>query len=94
MTKPDKTGKTGLQKSYEENKDAQFMYAYLAMMNWDIDKLKKGVKTEVTSDIRKKLARYTDDRTKLKGTTEYNREEVEEKTQGDFSGFKTFTKGK
>lgn len=91
MTKPDKTGKTKLQQSYESNKDAQFMYAYLAMLNWDIDKLKKGVRTEVTQDLKKKLGNYTDSRTKMKGTTEYNRQEMEDK-QGDFSGFSRLLK--
>ncbi len=33
---PDKTGKTGLQKHNETNENAQFMYAYLAMNDWDL----------------------------------------------------------
>lgn len=90
MTKIDKSGKTKLQQNYETNKDAQFLYAYLDMLGWDLDKLKKGVKTEVTADLKRKLSNFTDSRTKLnKGRTEYNANEMGQQKEGDFTGFKT-----
>ncbi len=66
MAQPDKkSGKTKLQLHNESNKDAQFLYTYLVTKNWDIDKLKKSVKTEVTSDLKKNLGRFTDNRQKI-----------------------------
>lgn len=68
MTKPDrKTGKTPLQTHNETNVDAQVLYAYLAMNNWDITKLEKQVKTKVTSELSKKLKNITDSRNKISG---------------------------
>ncbi len=67
MMKPDKDGKTGLQKHHETNENAQFMYAYLAMNNWDISKLEKQVKNKVSSDLASKLSNFKNDsRSKLK----------------------------
>lgn len=82
-----KSGKTGLQESYENNIDAQFMYAYLAKNNFDISKLEKIVKTKVTSEVRKSLSQYTDSRNKLSsGRTD--KEEKPDATQSSFGGFK------
>jgi len=66
IMKPDKTGKTGLQKHNETNEDAQFLYAYLAMNNWDINKLERQVKTKVHSELASKLANFKDGRSKMK----------------------------
>ncbi len=68
MTKPvdKKTGKSQLAINNETNEDAQFLYAYLDMLKWDISKLEKQVKTKVTSDFNKKIQNYTDSRDKLK----------------------------
>ena len=61
----------------EKNKDAQFLYAYLDVMNWDLSKLEKSVKTKVTSELRKNLNKFTDTRTKMskQGKTEYQENE-------------------
>jgi hypothetical protein len=82
-----KSGKTGLQESYENNIDAQFMYAYLAKNNFDITKLEKIVKTKVTSEVRKSLTNYTDSRSKM-STGRTDREEKPDATQSNFAGFK------
>lgn len=83
-----KSGKTGLQESYENNTDAQFMYAYLAMNNFDITKLEKMVESKVTSKVRKSLSNYTDQRFKTtKGSTER-----ESKVTGEEVGFDAFRK--
>ena len=81
-----KTRKTQLQINNEKNsKEAQFLYAYLDYINWDINKLKTQVKTEVSADIKKSLSKFTDSRTKLaKGKTE-KQESTEE---NPFAGFK------
>jgi hypothetical protein len=81
-----KTGLTPLQKHNQENKDAQLLYAYLAMNNWNLDTLKKGVKTEVTSELSKKLKNITDTRTKMKGKPDSF---AGEKTKNNFSAFRT-----
>jgi len=69
MTKPTdkKTGKTKLQINNETRKDAQFLYAYLDMMDFDLTKLEKKAESKVTSELRKKLGNFTDNRAKLKG---------------------------
>lgn len=89
MSKPvdKKTGKTQLMVNNEKNKDAQYLYAYLDMMNWDISKLEKSVKTKVTSELRKNLGKFTDSRTKIakQGSTE----KVEEDDSNPFGGFKS-----
>jgi len=88
MSKPvdKKTGKTQLMVNNEKNKDAQYLYAYLDMMNWDISKLEKSVKTKVTSELRKNLNKFTDSRAKIgrQGKTEYTEEK-----ENTFEGFKT-----
>jgi len=63
---PDKTGKTGLQKHNETNENAQFLYAYLAMNEWDLSKLERQVKTKVNSELASKLSNFKDGRSKLK----------------------------
>lgn len=67
IMKPDRTGKTGLQKHNETNENAQFLYAYLAMNDWDLSKLERQVKTKVNSELASKLSNFKDGRTKLKG---------------------------
>lgn len=85
MTKVDKTGKTALQKHNETNQDAQILYAYLAMNNWDISKLEKQVKTRVTSELQKVLKNVTDNRSKLKGSSDSFKDKTE---KNDFSAFR------
>ena len=87
MTSVDrKTGKTKMQQNYETNKESQFLYAYLDMMNWDIKKLEKQVETKVTSSLRQKLENYTDTRAK---TGKMARTNVQEQEENPFAGFKT-----
>lgn len=88
MTKVDKkTGKTPLQVHNDTNVDAQVLYAYLAMNNWDIEKLEKQVKTKVTSELNKKLKNITDSRNKIsKGGSE---QFVDDKGKNNFSAFRT-----
>lgn len=66
IMKPDKEGKTGLQKHNETNQDAQFLYAYLAMNNWDLSKLETQVKSKVHSELASKLSNFKDSRSKMK----------------------------
>lgn len=66
IIKPDKTGKTGLQKHNETNQDAQFMYAYLAMNDWNLEKLERQVKTKINSELASKLGNFKDSRSKMK----------------------------
>lgn len=87
MSTPDrKTGKTKLQEHNETNKDAQWLYAYLAKNNWDISKLERDVKTKVTSELRKNLGKFTDDRNKLSGARDNAREKTNEDND-PFGGF-------
>lgn len=67
IMKPDRSGKTGLQKHNETNENAQFLYAYLAMNEWDLSKLERQVKTKVNSELASKLSNFKDGRSKLKG---------------------------
>jgi len=66
IMKPDKTGKTGLQKHNETNTNSQYMYAYLAMNDWDLSKLEQKVKTKVHSDLASRLSNTKDSRSKIK----------------------------
>lgn len=88
MTKVDKkSGKTPLQIHNETNTNAQVLYAYLAMNNWDIKKLETQVKTKVTSELTKKLKNITDSREKFaKGGSE---KLGSDRPNNSFSGFKT-----
>ena len=86
MMKTDKQGKTGLQKHNETNEDAQLLYAYLAMNDWNLSKLEVQVKTKVASELSNKLSNFKDGRTKLKSgqSDNFNKE----KETGNFSAFK------
>ncbi len=86
IMKPDKTGKTGLQKHNETNENAQFMYAYLAMNDWDLTKLERQVKTKVNSELASKLSNFKDSRTKMKSgqSDSFN----QERSSGNFSAFR------
>lgn len=86
IMKPDKTGKTELQKHNETNKNAQFMYAYLAMNDWDLTKLEKEVKNKVNSELANKLSNFKDGRSKLKSGQSDSFSS--EKSTGNFSAFK------
>lgn len=85
-----KTGKTALQEHNETNKDSQFLYAYLAMKNFDITTLEKAATTKVASELRSKLGKFTDSRQKLGGARDNQREDD---NVGDaFSGFEKIMK--
>ena len=86
IMKPDKTGKTGLQKHNETNTNAQYMYAYLAMNDWDLSKLERQVKTKVNSELASKLSNFKDGRSKLK--TGQSDGFGSEKSSGNFSAFR------
>ena len=86
IMKPDKTGKTGLQKHNETNENAQFMYAYLAMNDWDLTKLEKQVKNKVNSELASKLTNFKDGRSKIKSGQSDSFSQ--EKSTGNFSAFK------
>lgn len=62
-----KTGLTGLQKHNQENSNSQFLYAYLAMNDWDINKLSAKITTKIHSELADKLRNSTtDSRSKIK----------------------------
>ncbi len=82
-----KTGKTALQESYENNVDAQFMYALLVANNFDMTKFERQVENKVTSKIRKSLNGYTDQRQKTAGGSRTEREEKPDATT-DFGAFR------
>ena len=86
IMKPDKTGKTGLQKHNETNENAQFMYAYLAMNDWDLSKLEKQVKNKVNSELASKLSNFKDGRSKLKSGQSDSFSS--ERSSGNFSAFR------
>ncbi len=82
---PDKAGKTGLQKHNETNENAQFLYAYLAMNEWDLSKLERQVKTKVNSDLASKLSNFKDGRSKLKSGQS---DSFGDQRKNNFSAFK------
>jgi hypothetical protein len=88
MSKPiDKEGRTKLQANNDTNKDAQFLYAYLDYLNWDISKLERKAESKVASKLKEKLDKFTDSREKLKSG---RREEIRSDDQDideNFSGF-------
>lgn len=88
ITKPDKkSGKTQLQNHNETNTDAQFLYAWMALNNWDMSKLEKQVKTKVTSELASKLKNITDSRSKVsKGASDSFKDKKDGKNP--FSAFK------
>lgn len=89
MAKADrKTGKTGLQTHNETNAKAQYLYAYLAMNNWDINSLEKQVKNKVVSKLADKLKNSgKSQREKLGSGTANNL--GDEKKNNNFSSFRT-----
>jgi len=82
---PDKAGKTGLQKHNETNENAQFLYAYLAMNDWDLSKLERQVKTKVNSELASKLSNFKDGRSKLKSGQS---DSFGDQRKNNFSAFK------
>jgi hypothetical protein len=86
MMKPDKTGETGLQKHNKTNTNAQYMYAYLAMNDWDLSKLERQVKTKVNSELASRLSNVKDGRSKMKSGQSDNFND--QRATGDFSAFK------
>lgn len=90
ITKPDKkSGKTKLQAHNETNTDSQFLYAYLAMNNWDMSKLEKQVKTKVTSELAAKLKNTTDSRSKVSKGASDGFKDKKSDGKNPFSAFKT-----
>lgn len=87
IMKPDKSGKTGLQKHNETNENAQFMYAYLAMNDWDISKLEIQVKNKVNSELSNRLSNSKgDSRSKIKSGQSDSF--GQEKSSSNFSAFR------
>lgn len=78
-----KTGMTKVQEYNETNKEAQFLYTYLLTKNFNLDSLKKNVKTQVTSELRKNLGRFTDTHSKISS----GRTVREEKSDDAFEAF-------
>ena len=62
MTNVDKrTGKTAYEKAIESNKDSSYLFAYLAMNNFDSSKLEKQVETKVSNKLSGILKNYSKD---------------------------------
>lgn len=83
-----KTGKTALQESYDNNIDAQFMYALLVANNYDMSKFERQVENKVTSKIRKSLSNYTDQRLKTTGGSRTEKEDKLDASGASFDGFR------
>jgi hypothetical protein len=69
MTAADKrTGKTPYQQAIENNKDSSYLFAYLAMNNFNAEKLEEKVQTKVSNNMSKMLKNYTKDtKNKIRG---------------------------
>lgn len=89
MSKPvdKKTMKTQLQINNETKKDAQFLYAMLDYLNWDISKLEKNVKTQVVSDLKAKLGNFSDNRSKQTRQGRTDNSSLHEDQDNAFKGF-------
>jgi hypothetical protein len=84
MTQVDKSGKTAYEKAIESNKESSYLFAYLAMNNFDSKKLEKQVETKVSNKLSGVLKNYSKD-TKSKissGTSDDNYD------NNPFSGFR------
>jgi len=88
MTSSDKkTGLTPLQKHNQENTNAQYLYAYLAMNNWNLETLLTKEKTKIHSELADKLRNSTkDSRSKIKSGQQDSF--TDEKTSSGFSLFR------
>lgn len=85
MTNVGRDGKTAYEKAIEANKDSSYLFAYLAMNNFDSSKLEKQVETKVSNKLSGVLKNYSKS-TKNKissGGSEFRNDE------NPFSGFKT-----
>lgn len=59
MTDIDKrTGKTAYEKAIEDNKESSYLFAYLAMNNFDSSKLEKQIETKVSNKFSSMLKNY------------------------------------
>jgi hypothetical protein len=90
MSKPvDKEGRTKLQINNDTNKDAQYLYAYLDMLNWDMSKLEKKAESKVASKLKDKLDKFTDSREKLRSgrREEIRSDDEDEQASENFRGF-------
>lgn len=75
VTIPDrKTGKTGYQEAIESKKDAQWLFAYQAMNNFDKSKLEVQTRTKVSKEFGNLLSNYakTSKEKIAKGSTDDN----------------------
>lgn len=59
MTKVDRSGKTPYEQAIEKNKDSSYLFAYLAMNNFDSTKLEKQVESKVSNNFSKMLKNYS-----------------------------------
>lgn len=88
MTSIDKkTGLTPLQKHNQENTNAQYLYGYLAMNDWDLSKLAQKEKTKAHSELADKLRNFKDGRSKIKSGQSDSFGDQKDK-QGNFSAFR------
>ena len=91
MSKPvdKKTGKTQLQLNNENNPDAQFLYAYLDLVGFDIKKLTRQLETVQAGSLKEKLSKFNqgDSRSTTKKVTK-----VVSDTQTDEDPFEAFGK--
>lgn len=84
MTQVDRSGKTAYEQALEKNKDSSYLFAYLAMNNFDSKTLEKQVETKVSNNFSAMLKNYSNT-TKAKissGSTE------EYKDENPFKAFK------
>ena len=63
----DEDGKTGFEKSEEENVDSKMLYALLLMKKMDVNTLTKNIRKSETFKLKKKLGNYQDSKTSLQG---------------------------
>jgi len=89
MTNVDKkTGLTGYQKDMKEDSDVKYIFAYLLKNKWDMSSLEEMVESKKTSDLKSKLGRFTDTRTKLK-TGKRTKKPAKKDPTNPFSGFRS-----
>jgi hypothetical protein len=70
LSKRDKEGKTQYQRDLETDKEASIKMAYIQYKKFNLESIKKSVKTEISKDVKKTISKFSDSNGKSKSSNE------------------------
>lgn len=70
LSKRDKEGKTQYQRDLETDKEAAIKMAYIQYKKFNLESIKKSVKTDVSKEVKKTISKFSDANSKSKSSNE------------------------